>query len=289
MDWASIIAAAIGGGLGALIGGALGHWFFPKKPGVEDRRATVRTVLLVVFMIVGLRAAPSLMNAYFGEALRDLTGQTAAVESELDEFMASPFIKAIVEANPAAEAQIRKRMLDAFRRDGQDGLSEEGYRIGQDYATSLFPQFVPRARAEDLLAFGQASVDVTRVLSERAPELCYAWLYDPASFSQTRFAATVPPETLETFVGTLTAIITEAQDTAPQYDSAAVQIALQRVVLALQAAYPQSAFALISQQRKPASTQESRQACDLTADIYAGVLEQDNAADILRFMFSSAG
>ncbi len=280
MDWAQIIMAAIGGGIGAALGAALAHLL-----GLRNRASLIAVIFLVLGASLGGRLGPVLLGDTLGRELRSATGQTAQVEKELDALESQPIFAAIFKENPQAKEEIRQRLLDAFERGGMDGLLQESVVIGQTYGGSVLVRYVPRARPDDLMAFARAYVTVGDRLYPDHPALCHGWL-GGSVLDVSRFSNVIGQENLSLFNETISNIIINAREEPFPIEQPATQEAVEEIMSVLLTTYPETILPLLRGEVPVQTLEQKAQICGFTIDLYKAIADHERGVSVLRLLLS---
>jgi hypothetical protein len=280
MDWTQVILAGLGGGLGAALGSLLAVPFSSKST-----KSTIAVIAVVIGSSLGGKFGPQLAEPYLGPLLRDATGQTADVESQLATLKGDPFFAALLAAKPDLEPQIKARLVEAYRKGGADGLKREAGLIGSEYGGTIFSTYAPCAKSDDLKEVFTAVTDIADELTKSDPELCYVWLFGTKigkTFDSVEFSRSVGSAREKHLASGLVAMIKNAAPAPIAYDRKAAQQGVKRAAEAMAAQLGQQNLPLLTLERVATTTDEQRLVCAATATLYKAALAEPNSGDVLR-------
>lgn len=213
----------------------------------------------------------------------------AAIESEIDKVLEEPLLDAMTEGDPQKKATLRKRLLDAYDRGGEDALYAEMRKIGEEFGANTVMAKIPRAQDEDLMEYFDTSVSFFRKLEFEDAVLCYQWAFgaqynDP--FDPVTFSKAIGTELDGKMSRAIVAIVRNASDMPIAYNRAAAQQSIQVAAGAVLSQADQGTLQVIGGARPANSVAEKKSACRTMGNFYAHVLGLHNAADAFRELFA---
>jgi hypothetical protein len=284
MDWAAIILAAAGGGIGGLAGSLLALPFAKNQAS-----HAISMSFIVIGAIFGAYTAPSWLEPIAGDSVREITGQADLVDGLMAQLDDDAVFATIFRDYPGARDQTEQRLRAAYERGGRPELEREFRAIGEDFSATLMQRYLPRARNEDVLEFGRSTEVLIATLREKAPLICYAWMFDPQALDLRQFERTVGTFNRNRLETAIRALVVNAGPDDIDYDRTTTEQALGLIAQQTVAQYPQELSEILAGARPISSDSQKTMMCGFTHDVYKGVLAHTRAVDILRFMLTSGG
>ncbi len=319
VDWTQIILATISGALGGVAGAVLGGLLSPLLSfGQNSMRRFFGVIIPLLGIAGGVRYLEPFITPYLEEPISAMLSQEgklanneeaaheapyapasdtpirppqveidAAVDKALKGFD-DPVLLALIEREPDRREGIRQRFEGAYIRGRENGLHEEIDRIRIEIGTVSIPFYLARAQDKDLISAGKAMRDTIIILNEADPVTCHLWVYGSMigqNFEYERYLAAIGETRHRALQETLAEAVRGSYEFVPDYDEA---LAVQRLAEIGQDIYKllgDEKIGLIISAQEPEGIEDSRLACDATAEFYSAVLASEDAASVLRRMF----
>ena len=238
-----------------------------------------------------MRRSTALLAAVLCAVFTSISALQAAppeVEQAVEQILSEPLWEAVTEGDPAQKEGIRKRLLDAYDRGGENAFFNELRDISAEYGQANLLTKMPYARDADILDFWGAYVSIGRKLESEDPVLCYKWAYgaqynDPPDLRV--LSEVIGPALDRQIAFAMVALIKNAAADPVQYDRGAAQLSIQSAAAAVLSRIDQGSLQVIAGVRPASSFDEMRNTCKATADLYAYLLGVANAADSFRELF----
>ncbi len=234
--------------------------------------------LLVVAFVAALALAPAVQAA------------PPEIEQAVDDMLSQSIWEAVTEGDPAKKDALRKRLLDAYDRGGENAFLAEVRKVGEEYGQSAVFAKVPGARDNDIIRFFEVSVAVSRKLEFEDPVLCYKWSFGPQyneSYDPRILVQTVGWDLDRQMSEAIVSLIRNASATPVVYDRAGARQSIQSAAVAVFSNMDQGPLQVIAGARPASSLDEMKATCKASADFYDFLLGTYNAADALRELFNA--
>ena len=279
MDGGSIIAAmlagAIGGGLGALLGWGIGS-FFGKNGGM------IRLVATVVCVVIAMNALPRFIEPVIGPYIRQQTNPDMGEEIEAA-LLGQPLVAAYVEARPEALPQLRSRIEAAWQRGGEGAAQREAAEAGRELGSRAVAEFAPYAGDTELIGFYRETYRVGRQVQSQ-PRVCYSMFYgeiNPSAVSIEdmaridQYADTGPLENV------MTVLVRNAGDEIVEFDRARAETAQAEVGMTVGSEFPNTDFRFFFGVA-PETDEDYATACAVMLRLMEVTLDHEDAALVVR-------
>ena len=317
MDITQIILAVISGTIGGGLGGLVGSFF---SSFLSFGSLSMRRFWAVIFPILGIAVGLNYLMPIIGPKIEEPisvlvektdppstsenepSGRAASslpqrppeadIRAHVDEAMRAfndPIIRAIIAREPDRQEGWRQRFEGAYIRGRDEALKEEADRIRIEIGTVSVPFYLARAQDEDLIGATVAMRDAILAINEVDPVVCHLWVYGAItgqSFDYDRYLVAIGEEQNEQLQTALAKAVRDAYDFLPEYDEALAVQSLAEMGQIIYQRLGDEKIGLIISAQIPESEEDSRLACDATAELYSLVLASDARATILRHMFT---
>lgn len=285
LDWISIIAAAIGGGLGGAIGTALASF---------SKSAIIRTMLIVAPVVLGARLGPMLIQPELEKAVgpQVRTAQFDAVyDSEIRPgIVKQPALARIFSDDPAIEAAFKAELRTAYQAGGAKGATEASAGIGARVLGDVFVRYMPRARTEDLMGYTRTMASVLQNLRDKDPESCVLMLYGAQhgqALPTSRLQAAVGERGMKAMLDINNRIVANAADEPVAFDMERGEALTTEVAQRHADLLTGQSGEVASGRRLHTSREEARAACAFSTALFVDIAAQppEDAEAVLRYMF----
>ena len=286
---AAAIYGAIGGGVGALIGGLLAYPF--RKTGIGK---ILTTILTVAGAVLGYNFAEPILKPYIGAYVDALVGSSdeKRVEEALQTLREDPMMGALMEREPGFEEEARAVFADALRSRNQKDAKQKAYDWGRNVGMSRLPHYMARGRDEDILAFTNLFVDAVDALQSISPPVCYRWTFGgfgSVSGDSEALDKALGGEGIRKQSEILGRLIRNSSDDIPAYDEAAAQAVIEEAGKALYDRLGPDRMAFISGGKQATDPEDQAAVCGAMGAMFRDILARENAADALRHLYRQAG
>ncbi len=295
MMWEQIgsaaIYGAIGGGLGALIGGLL------ATPFKNTRFAQTASIsLTVLFVVIGINFAQPVLSPYIGKHLQKSDNEQAfdqQYEVMLAELKSLPTLAAILEREPRLADDLKNEMRSALQKASTPVAANMlVFSASHALIQKRFLHYVVRAKDADLLVFLETNIDITRDLLERDPRFCYDMNYNPAALNHLRtldsLREKIGAETFDRQQLENAQLVKNADDDIPSYDIAIATSELENASAAMIDFVGMDKIGLINGQTLAVTLEDATLGCEATLKLFASVLAQEHPVIVGRHIFASA-
>ncbi|NWH08864.1 MAG: hypothetical protein HXY22_09535 [Alphaproteobacteria bacterium] len=296
-------------GLGALIGGGAGYVLsFLFAPGYW-RMMTALTPVAAGLLVSPIMLAPSVQPLAI-QVLGPIADQIELGVASLVEpangfakiygeeirprLVAEPGLRRFFTDSPKAERALKSELEKAYREGGVDAMRSRAFEAGTRLSPVLTAYYVPRARDDDLIAFGGAMTDLLKIFLERDPEGCVLYQFGAdwgETINEARVRQTVGAPALDRVGDSLNALIAGAAAEPVAYDRALAESLAVDIAQSEAAQVSRASLEVASGQRKPKSHTEAAEACAFTTAVFArlSALPPAQSAATLRLMLSGGG
>ncbi len=285
MDWSSVILAAIGGGVGAGLGGLLLAILWPRKTPANGagRKLDLRGIVLIILVVLGSRLGQPLLDPIIGPAVRDWVGTD--FEGEIVEMMASePFFQVLQEKAPERADAWRIAVAEAYRAGGEAEAARVARAEGEVIGAWMVAEFSPRATDEALLGFYAALSAVTRGTLMDHPRECYGF-YLPNQFPGSPSSPDLETMGIDAMeIGRhMIALAQTASDEPVEVNAAAAAAAQEAAVMAASEVMGADNLILLGG-RLPETDAEYRLVCQGMLAFFEHIQASDDPANTFRVM-----
>ncbi len=287
---AAAIYGAIGGGGGALIGALLAAPFRKSKIG-----SIMATVLTVAGAVIGYNVSEPLLKPYIGQYLptppaNDFDAQLDATFQELETL---PTFSAILEREPDLRDALRQQLV-AAANDANSSVAARQLAFSASYneVQGRFIHYLQRSTNGDLLAF-YANVNQELIYFSAAdPKFCFDSNYNPgalAALDLDAIRAKYGDERFNRQQELGSAVVKNAYDEIPPYDVDEAQAALERGGVALRDVLGEENTGMVTGAKAVSTVEEYKLVCDASIALNNSLLNEADAAAVIRHIFTLAG
>jgi hypothetical protein len=274
MWWISVAAGAASGAFAVL----LASFVFGSGPkSVHSAGKTHRFIYLVVFALTW-----SITNQFIVPQLQ----LTYAADSLDEAFAAHPAFAALKKYEPQTYAE----MLAQGKKDLKAGLEMPVIQSnGRRHLSTLIEKRMPVADDRAVAGYMKVMVAEMRELHAAGDAACYTFLF-PESGPPFNLVTRIQSQTRNADGAALARVI-ETAATAPQQKVSleSVQPQLMPVAVEVQGKHGPKAFDLLNTMQS--TPEDKRKVCEVTIDLYAGILKADaaSAGRVIRAMLANGG
>lgn len=292
--WENVIAGAtygaIGGAAGALLGALLASF-------IKGGGRMIAVALTVIGAVAGPNFARPLLEPHIGKylpapkaaAADDLESQLKAEFAKLND----PMMNAIIKREPKLIEQLSGELEDVVRTASSPiSARTMAFAAASNKVSGRLIHYLKRGRDEDLVAFGVEMVRGLDVLSGRDARFCFNSLYNPGALSNLQiqdFREKYGAEQYDRQQAVAGRLIERAFDSPPAYDAEIGAAGVQRAAAVLQEMLGEEGLPMITGGRQPKDDAEAKLACDASAAMYRSILQEEQAAIVLRHVFTISG
>lgn len=286
LDLVSIISAAIGGALGGALGAGIGSFF---------KAQNIKIGIVVALALIGGRALMPLIEpqveAALGTTVRGNQFEATYDNEVVPELKKIPALNRMFKDDPAVEKAFRDKARVSYEKGGAKQLLEDAPGIGAATLGEGFMKYLPRARGEDLIAFGRVTGDVLSTMNDKDPQACIQYQFG-AGFGQplgnAKLLELIGTEGQQRQLDTMNALVVNAGPTAVPYDQAKAQEAVNGLVGGLAPILTGNSIDVASGKRPPRDAAEAKAACTFGATLYKNIVAKDAATAelILRHLLA---
>jgi hypothetical protein len=285
MDMTTLVLAAIGGGVAALLGLAAKS-LLPAPERTFGLR--LGNLLAIGLTLTGARFAPPLLEPMIGNQVRammaaDEGGARRAGDEVAALFENEPLLIALAEADPQAMDHMRQAVEEAYREGGRVAARSRSQEMGRELGEQAVRVYGVRTSDAALRRYFVA----TRAWGETLrtnPQRCYAIFYARVSSTPTSTSDLVSAATgtdLSPLMSAMVDVVREAGDEAVTVDPARVQVAQQALGVLLLESYTARDLRFMLG-AVPQNAEEMQLACDTMLTGLDLMLASEDSATLLR-------
>jgi len=290
----AFIYGSVGGGAGATIG-----YFLSRSLKSSEKIKSAAPFLVAVFAVIGTMSAKPLLSPMAAKIAGGKTGSTAkpieVSDAQIAHIMAGlrsdPVVAALLDHEPEFEQEAREKLIKAYAEGGLSALSKSSSELGAGAASKYMPKYYLRAREADLLSATTLMAENIELLSEKAPEICYAWQfvsYGHVRFDYFRLIGALGEERYQLQQKAIAAVVENAFEFEVPYDEAAGFDAVRSAGAAMLSGLDPDKYDLINGRLAPTSSEDMTSACKAIGVMFRVMLESDDPSAAIRHVFTMA-
>lgn len=292
----NVFGAFVYGGIGAGVGAAIGT-LIAERFKASGQARLIKIALPTALAVLGLNFAKPLLEPYIGKYLpapksasgSDLESQLRAGFAEAND----PMMNAIIAREPQLIGQLSIELEEVvLGANSPQNARAMAFAAASNKVVGRLTHYMKRATDDDLVSFGKIMVESLGILSERDARFCYNYLYNPGAltgFQVQDFREKFGGDQFNRQQAVAGKLVENADDEPPAYDAEVGGAGVQRAAAVLQEMLGPDGMPMISGGRLPKDDAEAKLACDASAAMYQSMVAEEDAATVLRHLFTLSG